>query len=517
MPAQAAEPDSSPRTEGGRRFGYHLLAVVPLALTALVYRSLPSVYFNADDFLNLYFIVNKTAEEYLLRPHGAHLLVVRNALFYLFFHLFGPEPRFYLWSVLLTHLLNVWLLFVLIRRLTDNQPLAAFGAALWGVCPIHSGTLGWYSVYGQVLVATILLIVLNQAARAATSTRPLPSSAVVVWPLLFLLASTCFGIGIGLTLVSPLLAFLLLPASPIRTRVCLSLAVLAVATPFLYREALRLYEELYGPTAEGLAASIMLERSELSRQWLGMVGFLMTYGLTGLVLGFDGQVGKFPPVAAWVAAGAVLALGVIAFARAPSRTRRQSLALIVIACGCYGIIAAGRSHFFQAETMAAGAAQPRYHYVGSLPFAIGLSLMLAQLFRWARPSVHWTLLGVWAAAAMVPYWRGQFAIDLFPFARKETSIVLHALRTKIAATPPGEDVYIRNQPFRAIGPLYVHNQVTFPGWAALYTIFFPANVVDGKHVYFTVDETLVVSVAKRGKRTADLIVPAESVTESSDW
>src|SRR5262249_62288224 len=87
-----------------------------------------------------------------------------------------PEP--YFWIVLLTHLLNVWLLFRVLRNVTGSLALGCFGATLWGTSPAQVGTLGWYSVYGQVLVATVLLVVLGGVtARAAARAAPAPPGA----------------------------------------------------------------------------------------------------------------------------------------------------------------------------------------------------------------------------------------------------------------------------------------------------------------------------------------------------
>src|SRR6185295_2769935 len=94
---------------------------------------------------------------FLLVGQGGHALVTSNAVFYLLHRLFGIDPQPYFVFVLFTHLLNVGLLFCAIRLLTQSARLACFGSALWGISPIHDGTIGWLSVYGQVIVAAVLL------------------------------------------------------------------------------------------------------------------------------------------------------------------------------------------------------------------------------------------------------------------------------------------------------------------------------------------------------------------------
>ncbi len=165
---------SRPRLRGASRAAAEewLLLLLPLAFSAFVYRRLTHVYFFADDFLNLFRIVNDDLVQYLLLPHGGHLLATRNALFFAFYWAFGMRAEYWFWVVLITHLVNVYLLFRTIRWLTGSARLAAFGAALWGTCPVQVGALGWYSVYGQVVVGSILLLLLCRAARAGAEARP---------------------------------------------------------------------------------------------------------------------------------------------------------------------------------------------------------------------------------------------------------------------------------------------------------------------------------------------------------
>jgi hypothetical protein len=490
--------------------GRALLSGLPVLLAALVYRPLVNVYFSADDFLNLYYIVNKSPAEYILGFHGGHLLLTRNAIFYLWYQLFGPRPEYFLATAFLTHLLNVWLLFRLVERLTASGIAAAFAATLWGVCPVQSGTLGWYAVYGQVLVATILLIILNGAARAA-STGILPRRSALTWPLLLLVASTCFGVGIGITMVAPVVLFLLLPRSRQRTRTCIALCLAAAAVPLVYRAALWIDESYFGTTWESYVAGLMFQgQGGVSWHQVEMIAYLATYGLSALVFGFLGHVGKFEP-AAWIAVAAFVLAAAIAAARGGPRMRRQLAAFALLSLACYAIIAAGRAQYFNADMLAAGAAQPRYQYVASLGFAVMLGSIAAMICRSLRlrSGARLALFASWMIFLGWSYRRADPFIDLFPSARKETQNVLSNVRNQVSGAPADGDVYIPNHPFASIGPLYLSNQMAFPGWAAVFTIFSSSNVVDGRRVFFVVKDPDVVAAAAKGRRTASLIVPAD--------
>src|SRR5206468_7890711 len=89
-----------------------------------------------------------------------HLLIVRNTVFALHHAVFGVNPVGYFASVLGNHLLNVLMLFELIRRLTGSAAFGCAGATLWGATPTNEGTLGWYLVYGQVIATTGMLATL---------------------------------------------------------------------------------------------------------------------------------------------------------------------------------------------------------------------------------------------------------------------------------------------------------------------------------------------------------------------
>src|SRR5206468_3252479 len=112
---------------------------------------------------------------------------------------------------------------------------------------------------------------------------------------------------------------------------------------------------------------------------------------------------------------------------------------------------------------------------------IGLCLLLqgVGLGPLGRPQVATGLLCAWLALTAVLLWQHTPAIDHHAAARAETADTVEAIRVAIAAGTPGADVRIDNRRFLAAGPFNLLNPTTFPGWAALFTIFFPANSVDG--------------------------------------
>jgi hypothetical protein len=480
-----------------------VLLALALALPGLAYLPIVRNFFMADDFFHLYHIVNKDRLEFLLNMHGGHLLMTRNALFILSFDVFGTAVAAYFWVVLATHLLNVFLLFRIIRDLTASARLACFGAALWGVLPVQEGTLGWYSVYGHAVTATCTLLVLAGLARAAAG-RPVRAAAPLLWTLLLLAGATSFGVGIGVAFAMPVVALLLLPASPLRRRTVLVFAALAIALPFVYFRLERLYVELYG----GVPPSLMLTAGlQFWHQHVELFAQLIGYGISAVVLGVLHRPLFYPSPAGYAVAAAGAAVLLAVLARGDSTLRRRILACLALCAGAYGIIAAGRGMF-----MASGsgwmAQMTRFHYVASAALVVAACLALAQMATWWRWSrrAGTTLLLVWAGlSVLAQQWLGV-PIRHFDAARWETTWALEQIRTAARAAAPAADVYIENQVFKSVGLRILARPGAFPGWAALYSIYFPDDLVDGRRIYFVEPDPNVIEAARDDRRTGALLV-----------
>jgi hypothetical protein len=488
-----------------------LLLASTLVATAVVYGSLPWGYFVGDDFLQLFSIIDADFVEYLLRPHGGHVLVTRNAIFALFHALFGVNAAPYFCAVLLTHLVNTFLLFRVLMSWTDSTPLATLGALLWGTCPAHAETLSWYSVYGQVLVGTILLVVLERGSRSERDATPLPKSIIVVWPLLLVIASTCFGVGIGVTLVAPIAFLFLLPISRTQLFTCLVFGAIALVTPTAYRALLVYHDQLVGSSRNAWQMAMSFAALDYHDRILSMFGHLISRGVSDLLLSFAQSARPFPSTATTTATVVYASVVVAAFAVAPARVRSRLLGLMVLVAGCYGIIAAGRATLIPAKQVAWSATVPRYHYVATLPLTIILTCCLAQLTTLPRrsPFLQHGILLVAVILAATLYVRAPPFLDPHRRARSETMQVVEQIRAAIAEAAPGDEVRIVNRRFMSVGVMLSNRLADFPGWAGIFVMFFPSNVVDGHRVYFVSDDPKLVATFAKGKRTHDLFVIGE--------
>ena len=207
---------------------------LPLAISAAVYASLLHGYFYADDFYNFARIADRGCARFAVEPMAGHVLLARNLVMCVHYGLFRLDASGYFAVVLATHLLNVWLLFLVIRRLTARRDAACIGATLWGASPLHAEALGWYAVYGHVLSALALLGALALALPQNGGDDRHPSAGIAtLCGILLLLGATCFGTGLAIAVTVPIAIILIAPAAR-RGRVRDALLVTSLATPMLY-------------------------------------------------------------------------------------------------------------------------------------------------------------------------------------------------------------------------------------------------------------------------------------------
>src|SRR5262249_17241870 len=106
-----------------------------------------------------------------------------------------------------------------IRRCTESECLAVFGAFLFALSGANAGTLGWYAVYGHVLATMFTLLAFLVLIPRAGHVRPPTLAATVGVAGCMLAASQCFGTGTAVALALPVLAVVVRPSCSAR-RAC---------------------------------------------------------------------------------------------------------------------------------------------------------------------------------------------------------------------------------------------------------------------------------------------------------
>jgi hypothetical protein len=489
-------------------------AALPVLLAAAVYFPVTRSYFYADDFVHLASIRNDGFLRFVLRPFAGHNYVVRNLVFYGSARFFGLRAGLFFWTVLLTHLLNVWLLFRVLRVLTTSPTLASAGTALWGTAPVLAGTLGWYSVYGQVLVATALLVVLDRVTRLARSGDAPSAGAAALWYVLLLAGSACFGTGLGVALVFPAVLYLLLPAIWRRRGLCLAFLTLPIATFAFYRADHSISARLEPPTLEEAIVSYVWPGRVLAAR--NLLPDLVAAGIdTGLRSFFVSFSGRF-----WQPAGTATTVTVALFGagllmllwRGDATTRRAVLAMAMLCLGVYGSIAVGRAIFVDQRVVQIPI---RYHYVGGLPIVILACLVLGHIGRAAPLRAVPPAAFLLAALALGTYgWaRSDFRIDDHADSRAYLTGVVRGLDAEVASHAAGTTVFAENgkTSARLLGPFMVARD--FPGRAAVFLLTHDTDEVDGRRIRFVERDQTVINWYARFPDTplAHLLIAPDTV------
>ncbi len=504
-----------------------LLGAVLLA-TAWVQSAVLGGGFFGDDFLWFYRLETIPWLEFVGKAHGGHLLFTRNLVYWICYQLFGLEPAGYFWLALLTHLLNVALLFAVILRLSQRPLCAALAAALWGLAPISQGSLRWVSVYGHVMAGTFVLVLLADLSRIAGGDRAPTSWVLGRWTLLLLAAATSFGTGLGVVVGLPAIAWLLLPPACGRNRVALVLAAGTAAIAALYPLAQQdtLPIRVAGSFGATLAVCVEL--------WAN----LMSYGLASLALGpfftfSEGHivVGPLRGLAEAHVLPAIHGFGLVllaapawAVARAGPARRRQMAAFALLAACAYGMIALGRAPVVLAMNldMSSMTTATRYHYLAPLGLAVVLGLAAAELAsaRSLRRLPVWlgpVLFGVGLSLALPSYAISARTLDplLDRHWLEEMNQVVAQVQQQVRAAPPESQVYLPNRTFDGI--FWVARD-DFPGWAAVFLMTHREDTLEGRRVYFVEADAQLVQKLRAGSnaRIAGLLVtPDEALRGAS--
>ena len=471
--------------------------MVPLLLTAWVYWPILGAYFFADDFVCLLSSVNDGFVRFVFRPFGGHNLFARNLAFWASYRLFGLRADLFFWTVLLTHLLNVWLLFRVLGGLTGSLVVACLGATLWGTAPVQLGTLGWYAVYGQVLVGAIPLALLDRIATHGRLGSTPSCRAVAAWCGLLLVGTTCFGTGIAIALVFPLVAFLLLPAcwrGRCQRLTLLALPLVTVATYFGLRRLFGLVEPL--SFAEQIAGNPSLPRLQGA---LSVLPHFVDVAVNAGIRSFFFTTATYPDAwsrLTWVAFGAATLL---LLWRGTSAERRATLGMAALAVAVYLMIGLGRQPRGNV-TATWLATQPRYHYVGTIPVVIVAALaagLVGRLSAVCRVPGVAVAAGALAVGA-IGYARSDFRVDDHAQCRRALALLQRGIAAEILARPAGQTADLSNYLPRSIlqqmlGPVMADEGRLFPGKAAVFLLDHPDGELNDRRVRFVERDPAVIA------------------------
>src|ERR1051326_5427230 len=249
-----------------------------------------------------------------------------------------------------------------------------------------------------------------------------------------------------------------------------------------------------------------------------MLRHLIAFAITGVVQGFFFVPNDYPGRASEIVVPLYVAVLLAVLVGSDAATRRRILALVCLCVGVYALVAMGRSNvylMFKVEP-AASARQPRYHYVGIIPIALLLCMMVAQVTRWTgrRSLVSGLALASWIVVMGQAFVRFAFPIEQRASVKRYVQSSLQKIAAAIDAQPAGSDVYIENDeaPAYVLGPMLHHPE--FPGLAGLFVLAYPSNDVRGRHVHFVERHPVVLGASRNpasNHRLAGLLVAPDGV------
>lgn len=479
-----------------------LLAVVAAVGAVVAAAPILANYFFQDDFGNFYEMANFGLGDFLVGSAAGQMYVVRNLLMYALFLLVRLEPIPVYGVVIATHVVNVLLLFALVRRLTASAGIACFGALLFAVSPTNDGTLGWYAVYGQAMaVAFVLGGVLLLAPRPGDD-APLGVGRALGVAVCLLAASQCFGTGAAVAMAIPVLAVLVRPSSMRAPKALLVLCGVPIVVVgmwwAMHATARRLNTMPVGGTEIAAAATGAMHEVAHGHMLRHITGI----GAASLIAGPANPFVPYPergvPLA--LAFAGVVA---VAFASGDARTRRLLAAFLGLALACYVVIASARGPMFAAlrpdALLRVYVEASRYHYMAQVGLAVAAALVVAEAARRLRlpPAARAVLLAAWAC------WAIGGTLLLRPPGRhweRERALVTRAdaaVAALVRAQPPGTTVCIPNKP--------VPVALRFPGWAGIYLLLHPEDTFEGRRVFFTSDNPKMLEFRDEGGRIARLL------------
>ena len=473
---------------------------IAVLAAAVAYRPILGSYFFTDDWAWLFVFANWPLTSVIALPIGGHSLIARNLLFAGSYRLFGPEPAPFFVTVLLGHLANVFLLHRVARLATGSGAAALLAAVLWGTSPAYAETLAWYSASGQVFATTCALLVLARVLRRAAAGEDLTQSDLLRCVVLLFVGANFFGSGVVFAAAFPLI-LLLLPATrwwPTALAATGFLLLLYGINQFVNPSVIHTTPVL------AIAVVVLLH---LPGTAVTCGTLLLRVGLATLVAGAWWTPGEALDPFSTLLPGVVFLAGVGAMVVAPAR-RRALVVFTLLGVGTYAVIAAVRAPtgvmFFGFPPELCGLTQ-RLQYTGQAMLAVVVALVAASLWQWARlpRTARGVVVALWLGVVAAGGVLRPPAIDLHTTARVETARVLDTIRARVAEVAPGETVRIPDNGFQIFLP-WAPKPV--PGWAALFTIFFPSDEVDGRKVRFVMQRGDRIPWLPANSRLATVLV-----------
>jgi hypothetical protein len=469
---------------------------------------------SPDDYIRLFDGVANGFVNAVVRQEGVHSFPMNRLFVWVLHRLFSLRAGLLFLFPLSLHLGSVALLRRTLFSVTNRTILSSAIAAIWGISPIHRGTLGGLYSLGAIVSSICGLAVISGIIGAEERNETAPPLRVLRWSALLVLGALSSSTGTALALAMPLVALLYVQrGSPLR-RIALGLLPAAVIALSIY-VAIRIFgpPEPLGKFIRGLPIFFELCAYGLGNFFAGPFVVVAPGGEPAALIGSPG------PVAAVVISAVVATLAVAAAAWAIVRDRRglgrRVAAFAVIFGVAYALEAFDAAKYVVRDGVAVLAVQSEPHYGALLGIALAVALIAttAKIPSFRQPFVAPAILGASALFTTLLSWTAasHVAERQAPL-QKGMEDVEHALERAVGATEEGHDAYLENVDFPVVPRAAVgRNRLRFPGLLAYFALAHPSGELTGRNVHFVEgDATLVAAIRERTvPRVAALVESAE--------
>ncbi|MBP7496707.1 MAG: glycosyltransferase family 39 protein, partial [Bacteroidales bacterium] len=184
-----------------------LIGAIILYTFLLFSKTLTNDFVNWDDpfYLQQNMLIQDLSWNNIVKIFKTPVIGMYNPLTFITFaiehHFWKFDPHPYHFFNLLFHLINVWLVFIFICRLTKNINAAAIVALLFAIHPLHVGAVAWVSQRKTVLFAIFYFLALIEYLKFIESDKKTKKYILIILYFILSLLSKPSAVSLPLILL----------------------------------------------------------------------------------------------------------------------------------------------------------------------------------------------------------------------------------------------------------------------------------------------------------------------------
>ncbi len=391
------------------------------------------------------------------------------------------------------------------------------------------GALQWYSAYGQILVGFFFLLFLYDLLRTERGKILFSMKIAIRWSIYLFLIAASYGTGLAIACLSPIAIVIILWKNDRKWDFAASMLPVIAVILLLYIFKDSIYFFFSGeaqhtvqdtePLALGAALSYYRVILEM---FLRMCAYAI-YCMAAFPLLFLSSSMEYPITAMFISIPVVM-LFIFMFLRSKEYRLGHYAVLSIFFIGLIGLTAYGRAPMYNIFNISISSASliPRYYYSIFIVVVLILVLMADKLLD-IFPKISKIILPsvfIVIALSIYPSIDLSKRIEFVNTSVPEKKIYLNTIadiEKTIMAHPKGSSVFIDNQ-LNDHFYIFLPSDTDFPGKAAVFSIKYPNNTVEGRRVYFIENDCSVAdkNIEKKKWRISSLIVSACDLDKKSN-